>query len=211
VRRADRPLALSLLTLAVAAAAIIMGPFLVRVLIAPLAGGTWLLVLNVANSVDQAALWSFLLLCAAVLFALRLAGAAMAAPPAAPSAAEEENSALSDLRSWRYLFAEAPRGARERAFARRELAALLCSAYAARFGVRNDYKLYCGFRDGSVPLPEAVRSFLFADEAADGRPGPAARIAAWARRASGKERAEYLSIVEELLDYIEKGTETSDE
>jgi hypothetical protein len=208
--RADRPLLLALLAVAVSAMAVLLGPLMLRAFLAPLAGGTWLLVRALVLSVDQAALWSFLLLCGGTLLACRLIGAAASAAPAAKSEAEEPNSALSDIESWRYLFAEAPRGPRERAFARRELSALLCAAYAARFGVRNDYRLYSSFRDGGIPLPGAARAFLFAEEDAEAARRPARRAAAWLRRASGREREDYLGAVEGLLDYIDGGMETSD-
>lgn len=208
--RADRPLLLALLAVAVSGIAVLLGPYILRAFLAPLAGGTWFLARAIVLSVDQAALWSFLLLCCGILLACRLLGAAVASAPAAKPEAEEPNSALSDLESWRYLFAEAPREPRERAFARRELSALLCAAYAARFGVRNDYRLYSGFRDGDIPLPGAARAFLFAEEDAEAARRPARRAASWLRRASGREREDYHRAVEELLDYIDGGMETSD-
>jgi hypothetical protein len=214
VRRADRPLALALLAVAVSALAALLGPAILRAFLAPLAAGAWLLARALVLSADQAAIWGVILLGAGTLFAFRIAAAAIASGPEARPGLEEPNAALRDIESWRYLFADAPRGAREEAFARRELAALLCSAYAARFGVENDYGLYSGFGDGRVPLPEEVRAYIFAREAPEAARGPGRiprRAAAWLRRVSGRERAEYLRVVELLIGYIEGGMEAGDE
>jgi hypothetical protein len=214
VRRADRPLALALLAVAVSALAVLVGPAILRAFLAPLASGAWFLIRALVLSVDQSALWGILLLGAGTLFAFRIVAAAISSEPEARPALEEKNAALSDIASWRYLFAEAPRDARERSFARRELSGLLCSAYAARFGVRNDYGLYAAFRESRIALPEEVRAYLFADEEAEGAAGAkgiARRAAAWLGRVSGRERAEYLRVVEGLIGYIEGGMEASDE
>jgi hypothetical protein len=211
LKRADRPLALALLAVAVSALAVLVGPAILRAFLAPLASGAWFLIRAFVLSFDQAALWGILLLGAGTLFASRIAAAAISSEPEARPGLEEPNAALSDIESWRYLFAEAPRGARERAFARRELSGLLCSAYAARFGVRNDYGLYAGFRERRIPMPEDVRAYLFADEGAEDERGIARRAKAWFWRASGRERAGYLRVVEGLIGYIEGGMEASDE
>jgi hypothetical protein len=211
VTRADRPLYFSLLAVVVAAAALAFGPFLARALIAPLGSGVWLLARALVLSVDQAALWSFAILAAATLFACRLVAFAAAGASAEARKPEEPNSALSDLKSWRYLFAETPRDSRERAFARRELSALLRSAYAARNGARDDYELFVDFREGRIPLPGTVRSFLFAEEEPSETRSPAGRARSWMRRASGRERADYLRVVEDILGYIEGGMEKRDE
>lgn len=209
MKRRDRALLLALLASLLSLAAVLLGPALMGFVFRPLGEGLWALARVLVLSVDQAKLWTFLIVVLALALAYRAARVLLDAPQGtgAETPGSDRNAALGSVEYWRYMFAETPRDDRERGLARRELARLLLSAYASKERVVNDFALYERFVSREIPLPSSVHDFLFAETRSEPQPG----LRAWLRRASGRDRAGYRRSVEQYLEYLEAYMEVGDE
>ncbi len=204
MRAANRVLALLLIGALLALAAILFGPFLSVVVLAPLAGQLWGFLRIFILCLNQEELWSYVVLALFVFLCYRLLRAlAAASPELAPErGGRDANTALGELEYWRYMFAKPPRDERERVLCRRELARLLVSAYSTSNRVEANFELLESFRSGRIALPETVHELLFGGAGDARTPRGARRLGVWLRRASGREGADYRKAIGEYLDFV---------
>lgn len=213
MKKVDRVLALLLLAALLILAGLAFGPAILSAFILPLAGQLWAFLRVYVLCIDQEELWYYFVLALSLFLCYRLlrslSSASLEAEPEPSS--PDPNAALGELKHWRFQFAGMTGDDRERAQARRELARLLVSAYAARNRVEADFPLLESFRSGRIPLPAPVHSLLFGEEKDEGPSNIARRLEAWLRRVSGREDADYRRAIEACLDYIESRLEMGDD
>jgi hypothetical protein len=172
--------------------------FLMDGILAPLATAAWLCLRIFVLSIGQDVYWTALLI-------LAVAGALAAAirrsvargqplPPAAAASchpAEQWRSSIL-LNTLNHLSEDT---------LRRDLAWLLADLYSSPYRGEAKYKVRDALRDGGIPLPEAVHSFIFAREPAKRWPGGS--LARRNKRASSR----YLRSIDQIIAFIEKAPE----
>jgi hypothetical protein len=182
-------------------------PWLRPVLVEPLALVTWLLLRLFVLSVHQAAWWTGLVLVAAGALLALLRRRALPPPSPPPVALLLPKG---PVEAWRARLARAAAGVPPAptlgwdAFLQ-----LAVSLRALELRVPADHRLHDALRDGAVPLPAGVHAHLF----------PAAPPRAWTTRwvkersaalrrlLTGRDRAERLERLSQLLTYLEDSLE----
>jgi hypothetical protein len=193
----ERLLSLSLFVLLLVVLALLVGPYVLRNFLEPLALGVWLLLRVFVLSIDQGVLWGLMVLVVVVWFIVR---PNRNSRPLYEEGEIARNAALRDLEGWSYLFSEKPRASGEFGSLQRELAWTLCAVYASRKRIRSDYEVRDAFEQGRIPLGEGIYSFLFAQAKAK------ATI-----KTKAKKRGEYDRLAMECLDYLESQLEIRDD
>ncbi len=207
-RRLALRIALGGMTLA---AVVLAWPWLQANLVAPLTLAVWLLLRTVVLSVHQGAWWTALVLAAPGLLVLLLARRTrLLREPAVPAPASRAHP----VEVWRALIEETASGMRPLpTVGWNGFVQLVVSLRSLERRVPPDYRLHDALQSGELPLPPEVHAFVFPPERTRPR-GVAQRLRAWleapgraARRLSGRDRAERLRSMSQLMTYLERSLE----
>jgi hypothetical protein len=185
-------------------------PSLVRnYLVAPVSLVVWLLVRVFVLTIDQQIYWVVLIFVALFFLSRRFQeGTAAAGQPPL----WEANTALENLKTWRSTIRFTGSQVEYQNTVKRELAKLLVNLHASQMTGSVFYQVYDDLKQGRIPLPGGIQTFLFAGEPSE--PGPVLpRVlnairrapAQWMRRVTGRDEADYYRSVDEVLEYLDGG------
>jgi hypothetical protein len=207
-----RRLALQIVLGGMALAAAVLGwPWLRANLVGPLTLAVWLLLRTLVLSLHQAVWWTALVLAAPALLGLLLARRTRGAyqPEALVRMARPHPVEL-----WRSVIEETASGLRPLpTVGWNRFVQLVVALQSLERRVPPDYRLHDALWSGQVALPPEVHAFLFPPPRARRR-GLAAHLRAWlgaprraARRLSGRERADRIRSVSNLMSFLERSLE----
>jgi hypothetical protein len=182
-------------------------PFVVAEFIQPVSLVIWLLLRTFVLSVDQQYYWYALVLAAAFLL-IRLIPR-----PISPEETGKINSFNETLRSihhWRTMYVPDENSTYHDQFLEREYIHLLVTMYAARLHVTPDYHLHEQLREGSIPIPENIRAYLFTEDKMPERRTLKTMIRSiwnapqkWREQSSRQKKADHDRRIEEILTFFE--------
>ena len=172
----------------------------------PTAAALWLLLRILVLSIDQKYFW-YTAIFLAVIFLFRLLRQEQ--PSIQSDAYPDTNATILNIGYWRVLFTYNDQDVRDEKILRRELTRLLTALYAS-----NDFRVYEALQGGRIPLPENIHTFLFPAEPQESG-GPIKRLLQsiqqiprkWIRQWTGREKAEYYRMIDEVLDFVETSLE----
>lgn len=211
-----RWLAVFALFLIILLAGLLFWPFIFNEIISPIALVVWILLRVFVLSIDQRFYWAIIILVSAFLLLRRLLSSLQA--PMQSADFEGPNVTIKSIRHWYSLLAVSPRNAYDDRTIKKELAQLLLLLFATKKRTAADYRLYDALRQGEIPLPEHIHTFLFPGEPPEaGRPikrflqSIRRTPKKWLRRWTGREKAEYHQMIDEVLGFVEASLEIKDD
>jgi hypothetical protein len=189
-------------------------PFVMTQIIKPLSLVTWLLLRIFVLSIDQKYYWWALIFVVTILIFRIL--------PREISTFEQPksnylNETLITITHWRSLYMPNDSNVFGK-FREREFIRMMLSLYASKLHTEPDYKLYEALQNGSIPVPEQIRTILFPVEQKKEKRTirtitrsffNAPRL--WLYRSTGREAADKNQMIEELLAFFETSLEMNDE
>lgn len=212
----SRWLAVFALFLIILLAGILFWPFIFNEIIRPIALVIWILLRVFVLSIDQRFYWAIIILVSAFLLLRRL----LSSPQSTMQSTDFQrpNVTIKSIHHWYSLLAVSPRNAYDDRTIKKELAQLLLLLFATKKRTAADYRLYDALRQGEIPLPEHIHTFLFPGEPQGAR-RPIKRFLQsirrtpkkWIRRWTGQEKAEYHQMINEVLGFVEASLEITDD
>ncbi|MBK9601626.1 MAG: hypothetical protein IPO36_07250 [Anaerolineales bacterium] len=189
-------------------------PFVLNTIIQPTALALWLLIRILVLSIHQKYFW-YAVIFGAVLVLLRLLRQTQSELP--PQASFETNTTITNISYWRGLLLYNGQDILEDKALKRQLAHLLTALYALKQGASNDFRMYDDLQQGTISLPENIRTFLFPPEPVSG--GPLKKIfqtirktpRRWTRKWTGQEKAEHYHMIDDVLNFIETSLEINND
>jgi hypothetical protein len=186
-------------------------PFIRTNILEPTAVALWLLLRILVLSIDQKYFW-YAPIFLAVIFLFRLLH--QESPSIQEAAHSDTNTTILNIGYWRVLFTYSDQDVRDEKILKRELMRLLTSLYASKQSTSNDFHVYEALQGGKIPLPENIHTFLFPAESQESG-GPIKRLLQsiqktlrkWIRQWTGREKAEYYRMIDEVLDFVETSLE----
>ena len=211
-----RWLAVFALFLIILLAGILFWPFIFNEIIRPIALVVWILLRVFVLSIDQRFYWAIIILVAAFLLLRRLLSSPQ--PTMQSTDFQRPNVTIKSIHHWYRLLAVSTRNAHDDRTIKKELAQLLLLLFATKKRTAADYRLYDALRQGEIPLPEHIHTFLFPGEPQEaGRPikrflqSIRRTPKKWIRRWTGQEKAEYHQMINEVLGFVEASLEIKDD
>lgn len=175
--------------------------------IAPAALVVWLLLRVLVLSIHRGVFWAALVCAAAVVLALLLSRRRR---PAAELRDHSPALPTHPIDGWAWLVEQSARGSDALpSIGWNGFVQLAVALRALEHRVAPDYRLHDALRSGRMPLPPAVRAFLF-PEPAGARPLLRRWLAsarAMLHRLTGRERADRLRDMSALLSFLEESLE----
>ncbi len=166
-----------------------------------------MLVWRLVQSVHQALYWGLVILAAGFVAVYRLVQWAVNAEESAPETSE---TILKSIGYWQVSLQITGADGWANLTLKRELARLLVAAYASRQPDVRLYDVHEALRSKRIPIPATIHTFLFSDETVRAERPWKQRLRrlleaprTWARRWTGRDKAEYYQSVEETLEYME--------
>ena len=212
----SRWLAVFALFLIILLAGILFWPFIFNEIIRPIALVVWVLLRVFVLSIDQRFYWATIILVSAFLLLRRL----LSSPQSTLQSTDFQrpNATIESIHHWYSLLAVSTRNAYDDRTIKKELAQLLLLLFATKKRTAADYRLYDALRQGEIPLPEHIHTFLFPGEPPEaGRPikrflqSIRRTPKKWIRRWTGQEKAEYHQMINEVLGFVEASLEIKDD
>ena len=189
----------------------IFWPFVLEEILMPTALTAWFFMRIFILSVDQKFYWGVLILVGVVAFSRHLIHFFLF-DDMDPQPKNEV--VLTDIDFWRSYFTLYGRDLNEQFMVKRELIRLLVSLYATKQGVTANFLVTDALKNGEIPLPGGVHSFLFDEELTQGRRSIKKIIKDiwfaprhWIDERTGRKTAEYYRMVAEVLNFIETSLE----
>lgn len=209
----DRRLSMGILLCGMGLAlSVLAWPWLRANLVGPVTLVVWLLLRVLVLSIHQSVYWTALICAVPILLLAMLRRRAVGAWPPGPVA----RSVRADpVETWRYLVEQTAGGGRALPFIGwNGFVRLAVTLRAIERRAAADYLLHDALRTGRDPLPEHLRVFLFPADHPLPR-GRAAHPLRWIagaarralRRVSGRDRAERLRSISQLLSFLEDSLE----
>lgn len=186
-------------------------PVVMSEIIQPVSLMIWLLLRTFVLSIDQQYYW-WALIFLVIIFLFQLT-------PRTPQ--EEEpgkvntfNETLRSISHWRTMYIPDESSRFHEQFLEREYIHLLVGMFAARLHVESDYHLHEQLHDGTIPLPENIREYLFRDVAIPERRTIKTMLrnflnspTHWRDRSNGRIREGNARKIEEVLTFFESTLE----
>ncbi len=186
-------------------------PAFVAGFLQPVSLVVWMVLRTFVLSIDQQYYWWGLIL-AVIIFLFRLVPRIRAADER--TAENTQNETLRSIQHWRSMYIPDENSRFHDQFLQREFIHLLVTMFAAREHVAADFHLHEQLRQGDIPLPEGIRSFLFHE---DPIPGPRTWKSVarsiwnaprrWRDESRSRKRAENDRRIEEILTFFENTLE----
>ena len=173
-----------------------------------------LLCWRILQSVDQQVYWIALIFAVMMYALIRLYRSILGPDTFEQTQSRDLNAALEQIRNWRTSIRLTDfRIDRSNILARnlaRSLAKMLAAVYASKQLHVTQYEIYSALEQREMPLPEPVYTFLFPAQSSGAkrsikqilrslRDVPRQRIRRW----TGRERAEYYQLLEQVLKFME--------
>jgi hypothetical protein len=207
----SRPVGLLILALVILLlAGIQWGPWLFSQIITPLALVVWLFLRFSVLSIDQQYYWGALIFVGViVLIRFLLQKETSSVPAKLP----DSNEMMNRITYWRSVFTFIDQDLLDERMLKQELTHLLLSLYATKQQDLASFRLFEALHHGEIPIPEAIRAYLFVEE-----PLPSGRLKRWARawqrqvrRWTGQAAAENERMIDLVLGFIETNLERKDD
>jgi hypothetical protein len=149
----------------------------------------------------------------AVIFLFRLLPRKQSSPPQQVDF-PETNATSNRIGYWHILFTYDGRNVQEDKILRQELIHLLTSFYASKQRIANNFGIHEALRQGDIPLPENIHTYLFPQEPQETggriknffhsfRTTPRKWIHQW----SGQAKTEHERMISEVLNFLETSLE----
>lgn len=182
---------------------IIFAPFILENILQPISFVLWIYLRVFVLSVDQKVIWGIMIFAVLIFFILRFG---RSASPVELSELPDPNSSIGNLELWRLHLSIRHHNREEINDFKRRLAWMLVSVYASKKRIPADYEVFQAFKLSTIPLPEKLYSFLFADETKRSW-----YHRKWLRRISRSEAVEYYRNLKDYLIFLEKFMEIKNE
>jgi hypothetical protein len=186
-------------------------PVVMSEIIQPVSLMFWLLLRTFVLSIDQRYYWWGLIF-VVVIFLFQLSP--RTPPEDEPGQVNAFNETLRSISHWRTMYIPGENSRFHEQFLEREYIHLLVSMFAARLHVESDFHLHEQLRDGTIPLPENIRKYLFTQYSIPERrtiktvlKSILSAPARWGYRSSGRIKVENARKVEEILTFFESTLE----
>jgi hypothetical protein len=173
---------------------------------------------RIVESIDQQIYW-YLLICAAALYAfIRLYRLVQMPDTFEQTRSPDSNAALEQINYW-WISLRLTDFRRDRSGGlQRSLAHMLAASYASKQLHVTQYEIYDALEQRQLPLPEPIYTFLFPAQSSgakrsikqllrDLRDIPRRQIRRW----TGREKAEYYQLLEQVLKFMESVMENDDD
>jgi hypothetical protein len=191
-------------------------PFILNNIIKPTALVVWFLLRILILSVDQEYFWTIMIL-VAVIFLFRLLPRKQSSPPQQVNF-PETNATINRIGYWHILFTYDGRNVKEDQILRQSLIHLLTSFYASKQRIANNFGIHEALRQGDIPLPENIHTYLFPQELQEtgGRSKNffhsfRTTPRKWIYQVSGQAKAEHERMISEVLNFLETSLEIKNE
>jgi hypothetical protein len=185
--------------------------FVLEEILIPIATVLWILLRIFVFSINQEVFWWCLVLLAVVAALVRLfRGFMQHEPPPSPEALFHRGRTA----AWRSSILLNVRENPSRDSLRRELTWLTAAMYSSRREGGAKFQIRDALQERQIPLPPSVHEFLFpaARPAERGLlPAARSRIRGWVRRRSGRDRADYLRSIDDVVTFMERSMEMTHE
>jgi hypothetical protein len=182
-------------------------PLVMSEFIQPVSLVIWLVLRTFVLSVDQQYYWWGLIF-VVVIFLFRLIP--HAEPVEEETQANSFNETIRSIEHWRTLFIPDENSRYHDQFLEREFTHLLVTMYAAHLHVASDYHLHEQLREGEIPLPENIRSFIFKENKIPEKRTVKSVIRSiwtaprrWWDESAARKKAENNRTIEEILAFFE--------
>ena len=186
-------------------------PFVLKNIIQPVGLVVWLLLRILVLSIHQKYFW-YAVIFAAFFVLFRLLPEAGRDMPA--DVVSERNTTMINLEFWRGLFIYNGQSPQDEKFLKQRLTNLLTALYASQQSTSNDFHLYDALKQGRIPLPGKIHTYLFPQET----PEPGGSLPRllqsiretpqkWIRRWTGQDKAEHYQRIEDVLNFLETSLE----
>lgn len=182
-------------------------PVVMSEFIQPVSLVIWLVLRTFVLSIDQQYYWWGLIF-VVVIFLFRLIP--QAEPVEEQAQVNSFNETIRSIEHWRTLFIPDDNSRYHDQFLEREFTHLLVTMYAARLHVATDYHLHEQLREGEIPLPENIHSFLFNENKIPEKRTFKTVVRSiwnaprrWRDESGGRKKAENDRRVEEILAFFE--------
>jgi hypothetical protein len=186
-------------------------PFILNNIIEPTAVAVWLLLRILVLSIDQKYFW-YAVIVLAVIFLFRLLRQGQHSIQS--TACPDTNATILNIGYWRVLFTYNDQDVRDEKILKRELMRLVTSLYASKQSASNDFRVYDALQQGRIPLPENIHTFLFPAESQESSRSMKSLFQSiqktsrkWIRQWTGREKAEYYRMIDEVLNFVETSLE----
>lgn len=143
---------------------LIFWPFIMDEILKPLSLVAWLLLRIFVLSIGQVFYWGALVLIF-ILFIFRLIPNGQV--ESEPVDNNTQNEMLKNIERWRYLYIPNESSTHTDRFREREYIRMLSQMVSTKLHVPVDYHLYESLRQGTIPVPEDIRAYLFDEEIED--------------------------------------------
>jgi len=216
MKQSGRYIALAIFIGALLLVGVLFEPFVVNKILFPIAAAIWLLLRIFVFSVDQKYYWVVLVVIGFPFVFCRTIFRLSRRPESARMDKSSDASvALMSAEVWRNSIELAAGGSEQQTALKHELARVLVSMYTFRRSGSAYFEVYEPLRQGKIPLPEGVWSFIFAKEP------PARKLNRWQsmrqaaqnriRKWTGHDAAECNLAVDEVLGFMEASLEMNDD
>jgi len=189
--------------------------FVLNEIIQPVSLVIWLLLRVFVLSIDQQYYWwALILIMLALIYRLL---------PHDQSAnftedVKNPNETLRTIEHWRLLFVPGEnRGFSDR-FVEREFTHTVISLYALKLHATPDFQLFDALRNGTIPIPEDIRAYLFMNEPKKEKRTIKTLVQSmanaprnWIYHWSGQDIADHYRMIEKILDFLETSLEMNDD
>ncbi|HEX7556806.1 MAG TPA: hypothetical protein VF338_09295 [Leptolinea sp.] len=190
-------------------------PFIFKEIITPISLVAWLFLRIFVLSIDQKFYWGAIIF---VVFIFLFRFIPKEEIPIQSGDAMESNEMLRTIDYWSRLFTLNSNDLQNEKAFRRELVRLMVAMYASKQRTSANFGLYGVLERGDIPLPEHIHSFLFKDDSKDSGHTVDRLIRSirqtpqkWINRWTGREKAEYYRMINEILSYIETSLEINND
>ena len=211
MNRSRRVVIFSLTGAVILFAGLFFWPYILNAIIKPVALVVWLFLRLFVLSIDQRIYWGVIIFTAlALLFRLL----PRSQNNSLSTGSLDLNETIGAIENWRIRFSMTDGSLRDDAIINRELILMLASIYASKQRVQTSYEIVEALRDGQIPLPEHIHTFLFPE--GSHRSGPSIKNvlltirhapSKWMRRWTGQSAAEKYRNIEQVLSFMENSLE----
>jgi hypothetical protein len=193
---------------------ILFHSFVLDNIIKPVALVLWVF-RRILLSVDQKLYWGLLIFSAMAVVFFRLTRSFSTEEPPSPPGS---NATLMEIDSWRtsiYLTGEENEKFN---ILKQELGWMLVSLYALHQPEKAQWEIYEAIKQQQIPLPTHIYDFLFPGEPSGGKQSFRQILQIirrtpekWARRWTGRDKAEYYQSIESMITFMESFKDTKHE
>jgi hypothetical protein len=182
-------------------------PYILEAIIKPVALVVWLFLRLFVLSIDQKIYWGVIIFTALVLL-FRLLPRSQ--NNLLSTGSLDLNETIGAIENWRIRFSLTDGNLRDDAIINRELILMLASIYASKQHMQTSYEIVEALRNGQIPLPGHIHTFLFPEGPHPSGPSIKNVLLAirhapseWMRHWTGQAAAEKYRNIEQVLSFME--------